>query len=167
MNNRPRIKIPLETQDLILEMINISLLLFTWLYVIINFSELPETIPTHFNAQGEADDTGSKTLLWILPLVALVTYGTMFFISKKPHIHNYMVNITEENAFKNYQLSTRFLRYTNLFCLVLFSAIVYEIVELAKGHDPNILGIPFLLFSLLFPLVGIVIIFYYQKKINQ
>ncbi len=167
MNDRPKLKIPLETHDLILEITNITLLVGIWLYVISNYSNLPETIPTHFNAKGEPDDTGSKILLWILPIISLVTFGLIYFISKKPHIHNYMVNINEENAFKNYKLSSRFLRYTNLFCLFLFSAIVYQTVELAKGHNPNILGTPFLIFTLVFPFIGIAIIFYYQKKINS
>lgn len=77
-----------------------------------------------------------------------------------------MVNITEENAFKNYRLSTRVVRFTNLFLMLIFGIIVYSIVESAKGNNsdlarwilPLVIGI-----SIILPIA----ILLYQKKINK
>lgn len=166
-NERPKIKAPLETLDIIIELINVTLLILLVIYTIMNYVELPETIATHFNAKGEADGYGNKLTIWLLPGIALFIYVLMIVINKVPHMHNYMVNITEENALKNYRLSSRLVRFTNLFCLILFALITYEIIESAKGNEFNILGIPFLIFTLVIPLLGIVFVYYYQRKINS
>ena len=166
-NDRPRIKVPLETLDIIIELINVTLLILLIVYTIMNYLELPETIATHFNAKGEADGYGNRPTIWLLPGIALFIYAMMLIINRVPHLHNYMVNITEENAIKNYRLSSRLVRFTNLFCLILFTLITYEIIESAKGNEFNILGIPFLIFTLVIPLLGIVFVYYYQRKINS
>ena len=166
-NDRPRIKVPLETLDIIIELINVTLLILLIVYTIMNYLELPETIATHFNAKGEADGYGNRLTIWLLPGIALFIYAMMLIINRVPHLHNYMVNITEENAIKNYRLSSRLVRFTNLFCLILFTLITYEIIESAKGNEFNILGIPFLIFTLVIPLLGIVFVYYYQRKINS
>jgi len=49
---RPRIKVPFETVDVIIEMLSITLLILMWTYCIINYFELPDTIATHFDATG-------------------------------------------------------------------------------------------------------------------
>lgn len=164
---RPKIKVPWETLDIIIELINITLLLLIIGYTGINYIDLPETIATHFNAKGEADGFGSKMTIWLLPGITLFIYVMMLVLNRVPHIHNYMVNITEENALKNYRLSTRLVRFTNLFCLIIFALISYEIIETSKGNSFSVLGIPFLIFTLVVPVIGIIFVFNYQKRINS
>ena len=77
-----------------------------------------------------------------------------------------MVNITEENALKNYRFSTRVLRIINLLCVVLMAYVTYYIIQSAKGHKlslgtyflPIVLGI-----SILLP----IILFIYMRKLNK
>tara|TARA_R110002073_G_scaffold292033_2_gene457191 strand:+ start:2322 stop:2882 length:561 start_codon:yes stop_codon:yes gene_type:complete len=164
---RPKIKAPWETLDIIVELINITLLILIIGYTAINYMDLPETIATHFNTNGEADGFGGKLTIWLLPGIALFIYLMMLVINRVPHLHNYMVNITEENALKNYRLSSRLVRFTNLFCLIIFALISYEIIETSKGNSFSILGIPFLIFTLVVPLIGIIFVFNHQKKINS
>ena len=66
-NDRPRIKVPLETLDIIIELINVTLLILLIVYTIMNYLELPETIATHFNAKGEADGYGNRLTICFLP----------------------------------------------------------------------------------------------------
>ena len=119
--DRPKIKVPYQQIDIILELISATILIFIIVYTIISYSELPETIATHFNANGEADGFGSKSSLWLLTgIFCFLSIFLLFFINKVPHLHNYMVNITEQNALKNYRLSVRMVRYTKL---ILFTTI--------------------------------------------
>ena len=53
--DRPKIKVPYEPLDLVIDIINVCLLLFLWLYPVMVYGQLNDTIPTHLNAQGEAD----------------------------------------------------------------------------------------------------------------
>ena len=163
---RPRIKVPFETVDIIIEFISITLLILMWSYCFVNYKELPDTIATHFNAIGEADGFGSKHTIWIIPSIATVMYIGLFVLNKYPHTHNYMVNINEENALKNYRFSTRTLRIVNFLCVVLMAYITYMIVESAYGKQfnlgtwfvPIVIGV-----SIILPIVLIV----YMRKLNK
>ncbi|MCF6279063.1 MAG: DUF1648 domain-containing protein, partial [Flavobacteriaceae bacterium] len=153
--NRPKIDLSLEPIDIIVDLISATLLILMVVYTIMVYSDLPQTIATHFNANGEADSFGDKITLWILPAIGVAIFTGVFFINKYPHIHNYKINITEDNALKNYRLSTRVVRFTNLFCQIIFAIIIFEIIQLAKGNEVNLLGIPFLIITILLPLIGV------------
>ncbi len=166
MSNRPKIKVPFEPIDIVAEVISMTLLVLMTIYTIIEYKNLPESIPTHFNAKGVADDFSDKSMIWGLPILGVVMYVGLFIINKFPHIHNYMVNITEENALKNYRFSTRIVRGVNLFTVALFAYIQYSIITSAKGENitlgswflPTILGLTILLPAF---------ILIYQRKINK
>jgi uncharacterized membrane protein len=163
---RPQIKVPFETVDVIVDGISITLLILMWCYCIINYMELPETIPTHFNAVGEPDSYGSKQTIWLIPIIATVLYIVMFILNKYPHIHNYMVNITEENALKNYRFSTRTLRVVNFLCVLLMTYITYIIVESAFGKQFN-LGTWFIPVVIGVSIILPIILFVYMRKLNK
>ena len=163
---RPRIKVPFKTVDIIVELISITLLILMWGYCIINYFELPDTIATHFNAVGEPNGFGSKQTIWIIPIVATVMYIGLFILNKYPHMHNYMINITEENALKNYRFSTRVLRIVNFLCVLLLTYITYMIIESAFGKKfelgswfvPVVVGV-----SVVLPIIMLV----YMRKLNK
>ncbi len=165
-NKRPRIKVPFKTVDIIIEFTSITLLVLMWSYCVVNYFDLPDTIATHFNATGEPDGYGSKHTVWIIPIVATVMYVGLFVLNKYPHIHNYMVNITEDNALKNYRFSTRTVRIVNFLCVLLMTYITYMIVESAFGKQfnlgtwfvPIVVGV-----SIILPIVLIV----YMRKLNK
>ncbi|WP_353778147.1 DUF1648 domain-containing protein [Winogradskyella sp. 3972H.M.0a.05] len=166
MSNRPKIKVPLENFDYIIELISITLLVLTWYYVISQYADLPETIASHFNAEGEADGYSGKIVLWLLPGLSTLIYVGLLILTKYPHIHNYMVNITEENALKNYRFSIRMLRIVNFLCVLLFAYIVFKMIEGARDNQSS-LGTGFVIIviaiSMLLP-IGLII---WNKKLNK
>ena len=166
MSNRPRLKVPFQTVDVVLELISITLLLLIIGMTIYEYSSLPETIPTHFNAKGEADNFGHRMTVWWIPGIAVMMYIGLFIINRYPHMHNYMVNITPENALKNYRFSTRIVRIVNLYTLAIFGVICYTIIAKAKGGNFS-LGTWFLpaiiSSSVLLPIFVLV----YHRKINK
>ena len=165
-NDRPKIKVPYESVDYVMELICIALLIIMWAYAFIEYSTLPDIIPTHFNSAGIADNYGSKSTIFIMPVIGSLVYLLLFIVNMYPHIHNYSVNITLENALKNYRFSTRFLRTVNVLMCLLFAYITYHIVESATSSEtgigsfflPVIIGI-----SVLLPVFGL----YFQSKINR
>ena len=68
-NDRPRIKVPFEAVDIIIEIASITLLILMWSYCIAKCSFLPYTIATHFNADGIPDDTGSQHTITTNPII--------------------------------------------------------------------------------------------------
>lgn len=161
--NRPRIKIPFQSIDIFIELLSVTLILLMWIYVSLEYSNLPETIASHFNAKGEADKYSNKTSLWILISISTALYIGLFILNMFPHLHKYMVNITEDNALRHYKVSTRFMRITNFLCIALFAYISYTMIKSARGIDlslgplfiPIVIGVSTLL---------TIIVFIYQQK---
>ena len=164
--NRPKIKIPFEPIDIAMEVISVTFLILTWIYIIINYSELPETVANHFNAKGEPDGYGSKNFLWFLPALSTLMYVGIFLINQYPYLHNEMVNITEKNAFTLYKFSTRTLRIVNMSCVILFAYISYKIVEGAKEEISG-LGWKFLLIIISLSVVLPLLLIGYQLKLKK
>jgi uncharacterized membrane protein len=165
-NERPRIKVPFEAVDIIVEFMSITLIILMWTYCIYNFNALPETIATHFNAAGEPDGFGSKQTIWIIPILSTVLYSGLFILNQFPHIHNYMVNITEENALKNYRFSTRLLRVVNFLCVLLMAYITYMIIESALGAKLK-MGSWFFPVVICTSIILPIILIIYIKKMNK
>ncbi|GGI57075.1 DUF1648 domain-containing protein [Winogradskyella haliclonae] len=162
-NDRPKIKVPFETLDIVIELASIAILILMWCHVIIEYGNLPDSIPSHFNASGEPDGYSKKLFLWFLPSLATVMYLGMLALSRFPHLHNYTVNITKENALKQYRFSTRVLRIVNFLCTLLFAYISYKIIVGAQQNASSLgVGFPFIVVGACLLLVVVIII--YQKK---
>lgn len=124
MESRPKIKIILTPIDKVMEVVGWLLLAVTCILAVYQYYTLPEIIPVHYNASGVPDRYGNKTFLFFLPALALVLFIGMTWLNKYPHIFNYPVTITNENAEVQYRFATRMLRYMKMvlafiFCLVL------------------------------------------------
>ncbi len=124
METRPKMILPLSKFDNKLELTSKVVLIIMWVLTLYTFFKLPTTIPTHFNASGQADDYGNKLTLFILPILATVIYFGLTQLNKYPHIFNYMKKITEDNAEKQYTIATRMLRFLKLAILAIFSFII-------------------------------------------
>jgi uncharacterized membrane protein len=124
MDTRPKMKLNLSPLDNKLELTGKIFLVFMWALTLYIFLKLPTTIPTLFNAWGQADDYGNKLTLLILPILSTIIYFGLTQLNKYPHIFNYMTEITEDNALKQYAIATRMFRFLKLAILVIFSFII-------------------------------------------
>jgi uncharacterized membrane protein len=140
---RPRIKIELTVIDKAVEIIGWIALLTIWVLVISSYSNLPDTIPTHYNGVGKADGFGSKTIILIFPLIATIFFVGMTILNKFPYIFNYPTKITVENALRQYTSATRLLRYMKLILVTLFGIIAFKTIQGANGKSFG-LGVWFL-----------------------
>jgi hypothetical protein len=70
------------------------------------------------------------------------------FVSRYPHTFNYVVQITEENAQRQYQIACSMLNWLKTEMIWLFAYIDWQIFYLANTETPN-LGIWFLPVSLI------------------
>jgi len=166
MEERPKIELELTGIDRVIEITGWFSLFALWVYSIINFSNLPKIIPTHFNAAGEANDFGGKASILALPIIATIIFAGLAILYRYPHIYNYPTSITKENAQRQYTIATRLVRYLNLVVVLIFGYIAFTIIQGAKGQTGG-LGMWFLPVSL--GVVFIPIIFYIvksRKKIN-
>jgi len=165
MEERPKIKLELTTADKTFEIIGWLLVISVWGLTITNYANLPETIPTHYNAAGQADRFGGKATILTLPLIATVLFvGLTILLNKFPHIFNYPTNITQDNALRQY--ATRMIRYLKLIIVVIFGLIEFKTIQIANGQADG-LGIWFLPMTLgliFIPLIYFVVKLFKAKK---
>lgn len=141
-----------------LELIPLFLLVFTLYLALSNYTTLPDTIPTHFNAEGIADDWGSKTtIFFILGLNALIyviftVLNIWFAVAKDPRA---LINLPSRwkaalDDTKLEKLRVTLNRYLFLLKIVmqgLFTYILHIMIEIAWERADS-LGALFFLFTL-------------------
>jgi len=151
--------------DFFLEIVCLILLLAGWIFVLSIFSKLPAKIPTHFNLHDEIDAYGNRTFIFLFPILSLVFYLGFTFLQKIPHFYNYPVEITEENAFRQYRLSVQFIRIIKLILLIIFSVSVVEIygISIEKINGFGIFYVLFI-FASIFLTVGV---YFFRSKAQK
>lgn len=136
--SQPKINLPFDVFDKFL--LGISLLAAIGLLLLpaIYYEALPDKIPMHFNAKGEADRYGNKGELWILSFIGWGLLVLLWGISKMPHTFNYTVKITPENAVKQYSWSVKLMRV--LAAIIGFGLvfIIWEIIKTAIGQNEGL-----------------------------
>ena len=162
---RPRLKLKLSSHDHVVEFLGLSFMIILIAIPVFYYNQLPERIPTHFNASGIPDGFGGRSSLFILPATGLFIYLLMTILAAFPHIYNFPVKITTENAEVQYRLATRLLRVLKTVILILFSFISWMTVRAAAG---SALGLGKMFLPVFFILTfGVVIIYLVQSMNNR
>ncbi|MBL7774969.1 MAG: DUF1648 domain-containing protein [Saprospiraceae bacterium] len=145
MEQRPRIALETTGFDWILEGLAGFGLLMLLLLPLVYYSELPEIIPQHFNARGEADGFGHKSTLWLLPGIGLALYLGLSVLHRKPEWYNYPVRITAENAPRQYQAAVRLTRALKAAVMLIFAYLCWGSIQVAlqqrSALPPAFLGL--------------------------
>lgn len=136
--DRPKITLEKSTLDILLDIFAFGLLLVTLIYTALNYTALPDQIPMHFNGSGDITRFDDKDMIWLFPILGIATVSAIFYLNKFPHIFNYPQKITAENAKKFYSDATRLLRFINVSISLLFSIILFEIVQVALNNTKTI-----------------------------
>ncbi|WP_239618150.1 DUF1648 domain-containing protein [Cohnella mopanensis] len=151
--------IPLTGQERVLQVLTLIVFLWGIVYLVAQWTDLPATVPAHYNGKGEIDRWGSKWELAILPAIAIILSAGLSVLSRFPHLYNYPVTITEENAVKQYSLARKMVIWMNLEIQVLFCYIEWTSVQAALGKSEGMWmwSIPILLVVLMGTLVVYII----------
>ncbi len=136
--NRPKIKIALDLFDKLVEGIGILALLFLIGIPVVYYGDLPAAIPGHYGFGGTPDEYIDPATIWVLPVLGLVLYIGMGVLSRYPHILNYPIEITAENAERVYQLAVKMIRVINMEIICMFSYITYSTIQTALGRQSGI-----------------------------
>jgi len=163
MEERPVIKIELTITDKILEIMSWFFIIAIWIMVLASYSKLPDTIPTHYNGEGQIDAYGGKESILILPFIGAVLFIGLSALNKFPQVYNYPTNITEDNVLRQYTYATRMNRYLKSIVVLIFLVIAFEEIEDANRKSGG-LGIWFL--PILIVLILIPVIYFIAKSLK-
>lgn len=132
VEQRPHIRPPLTTGEIVAIALTIAGLLFTIVPLAVLWSGIPSTIPTHFGITGQPNAYGSKAALLVYPGVALGITLLFQGLCRYPWVFNYPVRITEGNALRQYKRGRLLLRWVNAL-VWLFGLIEWRAIEVARG----------------------------------
>lgn len=164
LQNNPKVEIPIRPKDRLLLGLGILILLANTLWIAIEYAHLPEQVPIHFNAKGQADDYAGKASIWGVLGINVVLFVLMscvaFFI--KPWNFNIPIKVTPDNAEKAYTLTREMLLAINVIIVFIFVFVSFEIITVSKGASGLGIGLlPIIIGSIIFTTV------YYLIKISS
>ena len=107
---------------------SIVIVIFAWVYTILNFNNLPDVIPVHFDVNGDPDGFGSKYTIWFLLIVATLCSALMFYLSV--NLNSPLLNIPQ-NLKEHKTLGSFFVNLLNVTISLIFLFIIYESFQLA------------------------------------
>lgn len=126
--------LPLSDLEIWLGRIAIILIALSLLIIGINYTQIPETVPTHFNGAGEPDAWGHKATLWILPVTMTPVMFLLLWVSRKPSKFNYPYEVTPERAAQIYRKARLSLRLMALVTTLMTLYISWRSVQIAIGE---------------------------------
>ncbi len=165
--NRPRIKIAPTAFDIIIDGISFVLLLLMLFAVFQNYADLPNLVPSHFGADGLADEYGNKMVVWLLPSIGILIFIGSIILNNFPHKFNYLVAITKENAKQQYAIGTRIVRFSNLFVMAIFFYISNKTINIALQKSEASLNAWFSPIIIILILVGLVAVVIFSVLKNK
>lgn len=141
-----------------LEITGLLLLAGMFAFIYIQWNQLPQQIPAHYNAMGEIDRWGSKTEILIMPIIGIFLYVLLTTVSFFPGLWNVPVQITEENKEVVYQHTRNLLIFLKVEMIAVFFYITYY---MATIQPLPITFLPVFMIILFFPIV------YYMVRIRR
>lgn len=157
MSSRPRIKIDESNSVILYHRIAFIFVLLQLILIIICFNALPDTIPSHYNFAGQADNFSNKNIIWFSPALSFGIYLLLKYLSRYPHRHNYRVKITKENALEEYTNSIEFGAYMNMLTCGLLCFVAITIL-ITGFHSESRLG------TLLLPITVLYLVLIIKKN---
>ena len=106
--------------DVTINLICLLLLFGLVVYLLINWSDIPDKIPGHYNAMGEVDRWGNKGELLFLPIIGWIMYIGITVLEHFPQVWNTGVTVTEENKARIYPILKNIIGTTKLLVVGVF-----------------------------------------------
>lgn len=152
----------MKTISFTLKVISFVVLILIWIFTIVNFKNLPETIPIHYNIAGTPDGFGPKSTIWFETTLTTALFLFLMYVSKKPNFP--LLNIPQ-NIKKKPILTEFIVSILLLIIMLIFADINYESIQNALGKTNGLSSIIHYLLGLVFIFVfGLLIYSYIISK---
>lgn len=129
------------------------------------YGDLPAEVPRHFGSDGNPTAWSGKGFVWVMPIIGLIMFMKLYILSRYPHIYNYPVAVTEENAPRLYLKGSRMVRVLNAILVYVFLYITYSTIQTALGEQAGLNpAIMIAMMGAIFAIVGYFLIDSYRSK---
>ncbi len=90
--------------NIFINCLSLILLIGISLYLILNWNDIPDKIPGHYNLSGVVDRWGSKNELWTFPITSVILYIGITILERFPQVWNTGIEIKEKNRDQVYRI---------------------------------------------------------------
>ncbi|UXV32773.1 DUF1648 domain-containing protein [Mammaliicoccus sciuri] len=74
----------------VLDISSIVLWLISIILIMINYVDLPDKIPSHYNFAGDADAWSTKTFIFFMPVLGLLIWLMLHYLVSNPKLDKYI-----------------------------------------------------------------------------
>lgn len=103
-------------------------------FSIVNYSQLPAEIATHFNLAGDPDGVSGKWLVCALAGAQLFLYLLLSTVQRFPELHNYPIEITKANAAELHACSRGMILTLKLALNCIFTFLTIQTIRIGLGE---------------------------------
>lgn len=128
IKDRPRHHIPLSVTDRIAEGVTAGVFLTITVIFLFRYPSVDDKVAMHYDFSGNIDRMGDKSGIFFFFGILILLYAGMTFAQRFPHSFNYLTEITEENAKRQYTTAVKMIRWLKLMMVVLFSFIILKTI---------------------------------------
>jgi len=128
IKDRPRHIIPLSVVDRVVEGVTAIVLLAITVIFLFRYPSVDDKVVMHYDLTGNIDRMGDKSRVFFFFGILILIYVGMTFAQRFPHSFNYLTEITEENAKRQYTTAVKMIRWLKLMMVVLFSFIILKTI---------------------------------------
>ncbi|ARD48573.1 hypothetical protein SporoP37_10750 [Sporosarcina sp. P37] len=126
---KPKLDIEKPAVAKAFDVLVIALFAAALVYLVLQWGQLPDRIPTHFGPDGEADRYGSRMELLLLPFIAAVMWAGMTALEKYPHMYNYL-NLRPDTMEIQYRYGVLFMNVVKNLSVLLFIFLIWQTVDI-------------------------------------
>lgn len=137
---KTKLKIPLSLLEKILIGSSLTINIFIWVYLFMQWSEIPSTVPSHFDFFGNPDAWSGKGSIIIIPIMFTLLSILMMLLSRIPQHFNYVVTITKENAERQYRNSREMIFVLCFYISILGFYMPWSSIQVAKENSSGLNG---------------------------
>ena len=125
--------------DKIMAVLAILILLAATVFVLVNWSNLPEQIPSHYNIKGQPDAYGGKGTIIVLMAIGWIMVPLLMILSKFPCLYSTGVERTPANEAVINRITRDLISFMEFTIAVLFA---YMMIVPIRGSDMGVWFMP-------------------------
>jgi hypothetical protein len=129
---RPKLSLPLTPRECLVEAVGAVLIATLVIMAGIELARLPEPVPLDFDANGSADAWGTRSVLALVPGVALIVYVGLSALQLFPESYHYRMVVTEANAAALYRKRRWLVRGAKVVLTLISAMLFFATVNAAR-----------------------------------